>query len=608
MRTWCRGVALLVAVLVAARAAEEYRSPEAVAADPTGRWLYVTERTGRAVARIDLESDRLHDRVPLGLEPNGLALSPDGARLYVAAGGANGKVLIVDPAAGKLVGSLPAGHTPTAPVVSPAGDTLYVCCQHNHEVHRYDLSASKVVAKIRVQREPVAAALTPDGKWLYVANLLPVGRADGEVVAAAVSVIDTAANQVSATIDLPNGSTGLHGVCLSPDGKFVYVTHTLGRFHMPTTQLERGWMNTNALTVIDAGAQRAVNTVLLDDVDLGAANPWGVACTPDGQYLCVAHSSTHEISVIDRAELHAKLDRVAGGEAVTVVSRTPEDVPNDLSFLVGIRRRLPVAGNGPRGLAIVGHRAYAAEYFSDTVAVLDCDPAARPAPRQIPLGPTPTLSQVRRGELLFHDATMCFQHWQSCTSCHPGVRTDGLNWDLMNDGLGNPKQTKSMLYTHETPPAMMSGVRESAEVAVRSGIRYIQFAVRPEEDAEAIDAFLRSLRPVPSPWLVGGKLSPAAERGRRVFAAAGCGECHSGRYYTDQQSHDVGTGTGLDEGKAYDTPTLIEVWRTAPYLVDGRAATMMEVLSVFNPDDRHGRTSALSAQELEDLCAFVLSL
>ena len=133
------------------------------------------------------------------------------------------------------------------------------------------------------------------------------------------------------------------------------------------------------------------------------------------------------------------------------------------------------------------------------------------------MGPEPKLTVARRGEMLFHDADLCFQHWQSCASCHPDARTDGLNWDLLNDGLGNPKNNKSMLLAHKTPPSMWEGVRPNAEDAVRSGIRSIQFSVRPEEDAVAIDEYLKLLTPVPSPHLVGGKLSASAQRGKALF-------------------------------------------------------------------------------------------
>jgi cytochrome c peroxidase len=239
--------------------------------------------------------------------------------------------------------------------------------------------------------------------------------------------------------------------------------------------------------------------------------------------------------------------------------------------------------------------------------VVDVDPDVRHRPRSIALGPEQPLTEERKGERYFNDADFCFQHWQSCGSCHPDARVDGLNWDLLNDGIGNPKNTKNMLLAHKTPPAMVSGVRGTAEDAVRAGIRHIQFAVRPDEDAAAIDAYLKSLEPTPSPHLVDGKLSPAAARGELVFEKAGCLKCHPAPLFTDLQQHDVGTGRNLDKDRQFDTPSLVEAWRTAPYLYDGRAVTMKEVLTTFNEDDQHGTTSKLSEQELADLIEFVLS-
>ncbi|MHC5118519.1 MAG: cell surface protein, partial [Planctomycetota bacterium] len=61
-------------------------------------------------------------------------------------------------------------------------------------------------------------------------------------------------------------------------------------------------------------------------------------------------------------------------------------------------------------------------------------------------------------------------------------------------------------------------------------------------------------------------------------------------------------------GTAFDTPSLIEAWRTAPYLYDGRAATIKDVLTEFNANNSHGRTTNLTDEQLNDLTEFVLSL
>ena len=91
------------------------------------------------------------------------------------------------------------------------------------------------------------------------------------------------------------------------------------------------------------------------------------------------------------------------------------------------------------------------------------------------------------------------------------------------------------------------------------------------------------------------------------FEMAKCSYCHSGDYYTDMKRHDVGSGLEEYKGFEFDTPTLREVWRTAPYLYDGRARTVFEMLRKFNKDDKHGHTSDLTDQELKELEEFVLS-
>jgi cytochrome c peroxidase len=188
---------------------------------------------------------------------------------------------------------------------------------------------------------------------------------------------------------------------------------------------------------------------------------------------------------------------------------------------------------------------------------------------------------------------------------------DGLNWDLLNDGIGNPKNSKSLLLSFQTPPSMALGVRPNAAAAVRAGIRHTLFTVLPEEYPAAIDQYLQSLTPLPSPHLVNGKLSAAARRGQKLFSNAtiGCAECHPPPRFTDLKPHPVGTRGKLDRpADAFYTPTLIEVWRTVPYLHDGSAATMRDVLTTCNRDDQHGKTSHLTPQQTDDLADYVLSL
>jgi YVTN family beta-propeller protein len=581
------------------RAEPSYLSPSALVATPDGKRVFVACATANRVLAFDPVSERVIKTLALPASPLGMALSPNGRRLFVTCSAPQSTICVVDPSSLKLLRTIPGGYTTVAPVCSPYGRFLYVCHRFNDCVGVIDLGAHKEVARIPVPREPISAALTPDGKLLLVANHLHAGRADAEEVAASISVIDVLARKLLRNIPLPSGSTTVRDIRLSPDGAWACVAHVVGQFHLPTTQVERGWVANNALSFIDLTHQCALKTVLLDNIDNGAANPWAVAWTADGSRICVTHAGTHELSVIDAPALLRKLAEPSAAPA------------HDLTFLVGLRQRIALNQKGPRSLAIIGSKAYIGNYFSDSLSVVDlAKPGGRP--RTLALAPEQPLSVVRQGELAFNDATLCFQGWQSCASCHSSdARVDGLNWDLLNDGVGNPKNTRSLLFAPQTPPTMALGVRANAQLAVRAGFRYILFTVPPEETAAAVDAYLDSLRPGPSPLLEKGKLSEAAARGKRVFMdpKVACASCHNGDLYTDLKPYDVGTRGKFDkpDDKFY-TPPLLEMWRTAPYLHDGSAATMRDVLTTANRNDQHGKTSHLTERQIEDLAAFLLSL
>jgi YVTN family beta-propeller protein len=608
---------LVFATISIAAAESVPLSPTALAASPDGKVLYVACATANCVLYFDAAGRKVLNSIPMPESPMGLALSSDGSELFVTCAAPESRVCIVDVSKAAIVETIPAGHTTMAPVPGPDGKTLYVCNRFNNDVGVIDLAAKKEVNRIAVQREPFAAAITTDGKFLLVANHLHSGRADRDYVAAVVSVIDLAAGKVVKELPLPDGSGSLKDIRVSPDGKYAAVIHIVSRFHQPTTSIYRGGINANALSIIDLGRMEFLDAVLLDDPRKGAANPWGLAWSADGKTLIVTHAGTHEISVINFPALLEQLSRrrrmpgIAQGTNPVPAVQLPAAPANELSFILDSRRRvkLPQTDLGPRAAVVVGHAVYVANYYSDTLDVIDLT-TRRLEAVSIPLGPKQEMSLVRQGEFYFNDAGICLQGWQSCYSCHPGdARSDELNWDLVNDGIGNPKNNKSLLLAYKTPPAMSLGVRASAEDAVRAGIKGTLFTKQPEEVPAAIDAYLKSLKPVPSPWLVNGRLSEAAERGKTVFNEAGCAKCHPPGLFTNLHSYDVGTRRSFDKPiDKFDTPTLVEIWRTAPYLHDGSAATLRDVLTTGNPHDQHGVTSNLSSGQIDDLCEYLLSL
>ncbi|MDR0327373.1 MAG: hypothetical protein LBI05_03655 [Planctomycetaceae bacterium] len=631
-------------------AAEAYKGPIDLCPTKDGKTIYVVNKDSSEIAVLNTADDKIVKTIPLGDDffPHAVALSADEKTLYVTGGGKSRHSVVfswfvtVDLVAGKFErrDTTPGSHTSTAAVISPDGKKLYVCNQFSNDVNEISLpDVAPTGRNFKVIREPRGAVVTKDGKYLLVANSIPLMPTnyinpddpledpDRDIyVAAEISVINLASGETK-SIKLPNGSGALHGMCMSPDGRYVYITEIIARFLLPTTQVERGWMNTAGIAVLDTTKLESetggfINSVLIDDVDLGAANPWGITTSADGKTIYVAVAGTSELIAIDAVGMHKKLDDEAEKAGSGTYGGT--EVSDNLAFLAGLKKRIKLPGKGSRAVAVAGNNIYVGMYFSDTIQKLD---AVQLRPTEIALCPAPAWTPERRGEIYWNDATLCFQSWQSCASCHPDARMDGYNWDLLNDGQGNPKNAKSLLLSHKTPPTMWEGVRDNPAPAdpkkawhtdtqgiqcIRTGFHYILFTVPDEAKCKDIDAYLAALTPEPSPYLMpNGKLSEMAERGKKIFEdpKIGCATCHpAATYFTDMKLHNVNTQCYYDRTDQFDTPTLIEVWRTAPYLHDGRYVDMKDVFKVGRHGDVSGDVGELTDTQIDELVEYILSL
>ena len=532
------------------------------------------------------ESGESEQRWEFAESPTGI--TSYGSNIYVTSSQDEGYITAINLENNNIIYKTTTGMGACAPIMSHDGKKVYVLNRYKATVTEVDAASGEVLREAAVLREPCAATLTPDGKYLYVNNFLPAQRADVDYVAADVSVIDCDTFQKIKDIKLSNGSNALRGIACSTDGNYIFVSHNLGRFQVPTSQLQQGWMNTNAVSVIDASTQTLIGSMSIDEPDRGAGGVWDIACNSD--YLIVSQSGTHEISIIEYAPMIEKLKAYPDHSKMDY----------DLYFMRGIRTRLPINGNGPRNMTLKDGKLYLPTYFSDTLNIVNI------SDQQVDFvayNPHRVESPADIGERAFNDAALCFQNWQSCNGCHPGDgRTDGMNWDLMNDGIGNPKNCKSMLLSFDTPACMISGIRAHAGLAVRAGYKFIQFCDIPEDIAYNVDEYIKSLKPLKSPYLVNGELSEKALAGRKLYEKYGCADCHSGPNYTDMKMHRIGEDVEFEAG--WDTPTLREVWRTAPYLFDGRAATMEEVFMVH----KHGIDGKISRKDAEALAEYVNSL
>ncbi|MFI3330200.1 MAG: YVTN family beta-propeller repeat-containing protein [Rikenellaceae bacterium] len=522
--------------------------------------------------------------------PTGLAVTD--THYYVTTFSSNGELHKINAQSGEKEGSIKLESGSMYPLLTKDNKTLYVANQFQNTISKVNLESFTSEGSAPVSREPKGMVLSDDEKYMFVANFLPNQRSDIDTVCSTVTVLDLATFKPVKEIKLANGSNALRGIALSPDKKFILVSHNLGRFQVPTNQLQQGWMNTSAVSIIDVEKQKFLGAVLLDEPERGAAGIEKIAVSDT--HLVVAHSGTHEVSIIEYQPFIDKFNASPNQEALSY----------DLTFLFGLRQRVTVAGNGPRHLIVNDDKAYVPTYFADTLSVVDI--LTQEVVDVKAMQPNRVESDIFKGEKYFNDAVFCFQSWQSCNGCHPGdARQDGMNWDLMNDGVGNAKNCKSLLYSIQTPPSMISGIRAMAQIANRKGFTHIQFSTIDEEKAVCVDKYSEALVHVPSPYLVNGELSELAKAGEKVFVKIGCADCHTpDTYYTDMQMHRIGDEKDFQQESGWDTPTLIETWRTAPYLFDGRAATMREVFEVY----KHGINKKISTKDLDALVEFVNSL
>jgi hypothetical protein len=543
--------------------------------------LYLAEHDASKIDVFDLKSMTVKNSVMLNDKPVKISIS--GNNLLVIAGEESGKLLIYNRLNPQKPITISVGHSPCDLVETT--EYYIICNRFPGELTIIDKRDQKLIKKLKVGREPISLAYLPSKNQLFVAHHLPEMSVQESVVASKITLIDLSKLEISSQILLPNGSNGVKKIKLSADGKHAFITHLIGRFYLPTTQLERGWMNTNALSILDTEKSALWKTILLDDVDRGAANPWAIACLENGSEIFISHAGTNELSAINWEKM--KLSLIEED-----INQPKNKLTESLGYIYQFRTRLSLQGIGPRSIVVSGNQLVTANYFSNNLNIIDLQTKKLQNFQLVNAG----LSKIKRGEAYFNDAGLCFQNWQSCASCHPDARVDGLNWDLLNDGVGNPKNTRSMLLSHATPPVMSLGVRSHAKIAVRAGFKFIQFADVPEEYSADVDAYLESLKPVSNPL----KYSKTeCEPGEKIFTTMECVKCHPAPYFTDLKSYNFGNDT-----LKWDTPTLVEIWRTAPFWHDGKYTTLKELFEV----EKHGIHGTLSDKEASDLEKYLLNL
>ncbi len=277
---------------------------------PAPSYAYITNLNSNIVSVINTANNNVTATVPAGSDPQGVAVSPDGTRVYVANihYGSIGTVSIIDTATNKVTATVPVGYkySPCGVAVTPDGTKAYVTDRDIKCVSVIDTATSTVTATIPVGANPLGVAAGPDGTKVYVAN-----RESNTL-----SVIDTATNKVTATVPVGKQPTG---VAVSPAGTKVYVTNG----------------GSNSVSVIDTATDMVTATVPV------GYYPFGVAVSPAGTKVYVTNNKNNYVSVIN-----------------TTTNTVTATVP---------------VGSSPYGISITpdGTKAYVANSESTSVSVID---------------------------------------------------------------------------------------------------------------------------------------------------------------------------------------------------------------------------------------------
>jgi hypothetical protein len=213
--------------------------------------------------------------------------------------------------------------------------------------------------------------------------------------------------------------------------------------------------------------------------------------------------------------------------------------------------------------------------------------------------PDPTLLA---GERAFYEATRA---GPSCQSCH---LHGGSDFSLHDIGHGDPRPTLSPRGSARTAP-YLRGASYPSIAALEAFTTYVLRGY--EEDipdrARSLEAYVASLPRAPA--------RPSADldtlrTGVDAFVEAGCSFCHRFPAFTDLSQFPEGFlfPERADELRLLDTPSLIGVADQSPYLYDGRAKTLEEVLIDDNQARRHGNAAGLSDDRRAALLALLRSL
>jgi YVTN family beta-propeller protein len=593
----------------------EYYSPFNLAVSNDGRNLFVVAEEGNALLVVDAEKQKVTHKIETGIRPHSVILSRDGKTAYVSNQWSD-NISVVDLGTFSVTESLQTGGGPAGIALSADNKYLYTVNSFSSDLSVIDLSTGIERKRLTAGNNPTAIQSNPDGTLLYCTSRRTLSAPFGDTIRCEVTVVNDKNQRVVERRDIKSAYL-MENIAFTPSGDLAIFTLIRPKNNVPTIQVDRGWMMTNGIGIIEQKPSGRTVQLLLDEPNAYYADPFDIVITPDGKRAFVSHSGVDCISVLDIDAIRA------------LISGSTEKELNTYSNHLGISsrfilKRIPTGAN-PKGMALSpdGKKLYVAEHLEDRIVVISTDKLEIIG--TIGLGGPGRITVARQGRRLFNNAGHTFQTQYSCYTCHPDTHEDGLVYNMASKDMGrNMTNTQSLRNIGDTPPYKWNGKNQT--VYKQDGMRFSTVLTRSEafnyKDLDALSAYIMTgiSNPPNLQYNPNGELTETQKHGRAIFERTHdfkgyeipivnrCVTCHPAPYFTNKQMADVGTLALSDDSILFDTPHLNNVFASPPYLHDGRAASLEEIWTIYGKTEQHGVVNDLTKIQLNELIEYLKSL
>ncbi len=593
----------------------DYYSPLNVTVSHDGKLLYVVASDANTLMVTDTENGKVLNKIMVGNKPHSVILDKDGKTAYVSNQWSD-NVSVIDLITRKVIDTLKTGNGPAGLSLSSNGKSLYVVNTFSSDLTVIDLGTGVERKRLSTGNNPTGTQLSPNGRDLYITSRRAIITPYGEPLASELTVINDSSQKISKYIKIESAYM-MENVAFTPSGDLAIVTLIRPKNLVPSIQVERGFMMTHGIGIVEQKENGRIIQLLTDEPNAYYPDPFGIVITPDGKKAFISNSGVNFITVVSIDSIRQLISE----STPEMLNLWPDHLGISSRYVV---KRIPTGAN-PKGLALSpdGKLLYVAEHLEDRISVISTENME--TVKTIDLGGPEKITVARQGRRLLNNAGHTFQTQYSCYTCHPDEHEDGLVYNMASIDMGrNVTNTQSLRDIGDTPPFKWNGKNQT--VYKQDGMRFSTVLTRTEQfsykNLDAISAYIMTGIPYPPnlQFNPSGKLTEAQKRGKVIYERKEdnsgnvipeinrCITCHPAPYYTNLQTADVSTLAASDDSMLFDTPHLNNIYASPPYLHDGRATTLEEIWTLYGKDDKHGLTGDMTKNQLNDLIEYLKSL